>query len=193
MTNSKQFEVEEGYKYYIDSKDEIPFHFDYKNIRQIVSDYSNNKIILSLFTGNGELIIPALNRDFREFHIVGSDANFKKNLELNEISESRITLWEEDYENFLEICRSSRTKFDLILLDFSKRHVSREILDDHANIIKNLQERFLNQSGKIIFITDYKDFVMDRYIRPGADKLTKLTLGKEFEEQKSHQSFAFYE
>lgn len=139
------------------------------------------------------MIIPALNSNFKEFHIVSSDANFKKNLELNEIDESKITVWEEQYEDFLEICRSSHTKFDLILLDFSQRHVSKEILDQHADIIKRLQERFLNPSGKIIFITDYKDFVMDRYIRPGADKLTRLTLGKEFEEQKLHQSFAFYE
>lgn len=193
MKNINKIETEEELKYITDSKDTIPFHFDYKILREIISTYANNKSILSLFTGNGEVILPALKKQFKEFHVVGSDANFKQNLELNEIEESRVTIWEESYEDFLEICRSSYTKFDLIILDFSMRNVSREILDKHADIIKTLQEKFLNNGGILIFVTDYKDFVMNGYIRPGADKLTKQTLGKEFAELKSHQSFAFYE
>lgn len=193
MTKIKQFEEEEGFKFFTGSKNKVPFHYDYKKLREIVSSYSNNKSILSLFTGNGELIIPAFSKNFKEFHVVNSNDDFKKNLELNEVEESKITIWDENYEDFLDICRGSHTKFDLIILDFSEANVDKETLDKHAEIIKRLQERFLNNSGIVLFVTDYKDFVMDKYIRPGADKLTKQTLGKEFEEKKSHQSFAFYE
>jgi len=59
-------------------------------------------------------------------------------------------------------------------------------------MVRRIQDRLLKTSGYFFLITDLDGFVMDPYIRKGADKITKKTTLEEFKPLATHQSFVFY-
>lgn len=94
-------------------------------------------------------------------------------------------------EEFLKLARETYSKFDYILILNPEENFP-EFKVEHKEIIRDLQRNFLTYNGTIILVTNDKEFRLDEYIKPGADKLTKQILSKDERKNSPLQIYAFY-
>jgi 23S rRNA G2069 N7-methylase RlmK/C1962 C5-methylase RlmI len=178
--------------------DEESFRSDQIRCREILKQEVHNKKVLDLFAGNGSLGIYSLSDTPESVTFVEKDESIlKKNLALNNLEKDpRIQIWQEDSLKFLEIAKETQSKFDVIVLNFDttmqEKYPEFDFMGEHVRLIKDIQDSILNYGGFIFFVTNIQGFVLDRYIRPGADKLTKKTTLPEDLETPKHQCFVFY-
>ncbi len=176
------------------NKENIGFNLDQKLCREIVKDHAINKNVLSLFGDTGVYSTYAAKAGSTTTTVT-KDPRTRKNFELNNLDLTKNEIWENDPFEFLNFAEQTDTKFNLIILDIRQeliKDVDFDFKSDHVKLIRRLQQNFLTMPGMIFFITDIQGFVLDSYIRPGADKLTKKTLMPEYDDLKAHQSFVFY-
>lgn len=191
---------EKDFKFIVNLKNEqdTGLPLDKSELRKLIKEYSNNKEVLDLFGYTGHLSIYASASELNTVSIVEADSKFvqkiKKNFEINSTDLPQI--WDTNFWNFIEMAKESRAKWDMILVDLSDYNLERlkdfDLQKDHTELIKTLQNRLLKQSGTLIFTTNVKGFVLDQYIRPGADKLTNQIATEAFKPLKNTQAFAFY-
>lgn len=99
-----------------------------------------------------------------------------------------VDYFKEDLLDYLQLCKETNTVYALVVL-IADTNTTFDFVQNHTEVIKIIQENLLDISGMLIFVEDIPGFVMDRYIRPGADKITK----KVFKGENSpFQAFAFY-
>jgi 23S rRNA (cytosine1962-C5)-methyltransferase len=191
----------------LDKNLDVGLFLDHRNAREIIADSAKNKDVLNLFAYTSSFsVYSALNGaksttsvDLSNNYCKWSVENFKlNNLDVvyKEKTTSKNVIWKDDVFDFIEFAIDTGTTYDIIVLDppsFSRnktKHFS--VQEDHAKLIMKLQNKLLNERGFLFFSTNYKKFSMDRYIRPGADKVTKQTIPDEFKPYIPHQSFVFY-
>lgn len=191
--------VENDFKFIVQLKlDDVGLPLSKSELRTLVQTYSANKEVLDLFGYTGNVSIYATAGKPKSISIVENDSKYiqklKKNFDINSMELPQI--WDTPFQEFLDLAQESRTKWDLIIMDLSGYNAHRlkefTLNTDHRDMIKRVQERLLNEAGIIIVATDQKDFVMDQYIRPGADKLTNKLIPEAFSPLKPNQIFAFY-
>lgn len=197
---TEQIIIEEnGLKFMIDFK-RYRFQGDHKKSRELIRNEVFNKRVLDLFAFDGAYALYALSDTPESVSIVEQDTTLvQENLKLNDFkNDPRCQLWSDDTVDFINIAIETRTQFDVIILNLRQELEKKyNLKETHTELIKKLQNRILAPGGFIFLVTDIEDFVLDRYIRPGADKLTKKTLPElsDFEAalpQRPHQSFVFY-
>lgn len=141
------------------------------------------------------LVLFGFNTDIVKRIIEETDAKISlvsNNLDLD--TSDRIDRWAEEPESFLELIRETQTKFDFILIINPEKYYEQRAIDlskSHKEIVRNAQQH-LTETGVLIFATQQRGFVLDDYIRPGADKLTKRILSEEERKISTLQAFAFY-
>jgi hypothetical protein len=104
----------------------------------------------------------------------------------------QVEIWKENIEEFLELTQKSRTKYGFIVV--APEEKQEKFKAGHKEIIRSLHNKILAKGGIMLLIIRDQGFVLDPYIRPGADKITKLTIPEEYAKsaQKPHQVYAFY-
>jgi len=191
--------IENDFKFIVRLKlDDVGLPLSKAELRKLIQTYSVNKEVLDLFGYNGNASIYANAGKPKSIDVVENDIKFiqkiKKNFEINSMDLPQI--WDTPFSEFLDLAQESKTKWNLIIMDFSSYNTKRLkefILNtDHRDLIKRVQEQLLKEAGIIIVVADQKDFVMDQYIRPGADKLTNQLIPEAFRPLKPNQIFAFY-
>lgn len=206
-----EIEVEENdLKFIIKLKErlDVGLFLDHRPSREIIAKEVAGKDFLNLFAYTGSFSIYAakngakttttvdLSNTYsewtkRNFEVNGMDANYN-----GSNPESENYIWKEDVFEFLKIAKETGEKYDVIVFDppsFSRNKTSHfSVQEDHERIIKEIEDYILRPGGFLFFSTNLKNFVLSRYIRPGADKLTNKTIPKEFQPYKAHQSFVFY-
>jgi len=124
------------------------------------------------------------------------ERNLNNNHIFKEEPGTRLGVWEDNSLNFIDFAIESETKYDLVILDLSSYAIDEikdfDVYKDHAALVRKIQKKLLNYAGYVFLISDLKKFVLDQYIRPGADKLTKTSVPKEYLPTRPHQSFVFY-
>lgn len=191
--------IENDFKFIVQLKlDDVGLPLSKSELRTLIQTYSSNKEVLDLFGYTGNISIYATAGKPKTISIVENDAKFiqklKKNFDINSMELPQI--WDTPFQEFLDLAQESRTKWDLIIMDLSSYNAERltefSLNTDHRDFIKRVQERLLKDAGILIVIADQKDFVMDQYIRPGADKLTNKLIPEAFKPLKPNQIYAFY-
>ncbi len=202
--------IENDIKFIIRLKDklDVGLFLDHRISRELIQGYSKNKDVLNLFSYTSSFsVYAALNGaktttsvDLSNTYCLWSQKNFEINdLKVNyNNSDSSATnyIWKEDVFDFINVCIETNTTYDIIVLDppsFSRNKGKVfSIQKDHEELIRNIQNHLLNPGGILFFSNNLSDFQLSKYIRPGADKLTKKTIPEEFLPYRAHQSFAFY-
>lgn len=172
----------------------IGFNIDQKLCREISKDQAINKNVLHLFGDTGVYSVYAASAGALTT-TVSKDPRVKRNFELNNLDLETNEIWENDYYEYLKLAEETGTKFNLVVLDLRQdliKDLEFDFKNEHARLIRRLQQKLLTEPGVIMLITDIEGFVLDSYIRPGADKLTKKTILPEYLDLKPHQSFVFY-
>jgi len=191
--------TENDFKFIVQLKnDDVGLPLSQSELRNLIKSYSSGREVLNLFGYTGANALYAMQGNAQDVSVVEHDSKFiqriKKNFEINQMDLAQI--WENNYIDFIELARESRTKWGLIVMDLSSYNVERlkefNITTDHKELIKEVQEKLLKEAGILIVTTDVKDFVLDQYIRPGADKLTNKLIPEAFQPLKPNQIFAFY-
>ena len=202
--------VENDLKFLIKLKErlDVGLFLDHRISREMITDYAKNKSVLNLFAYTGSFSIYAAATGAKSTTTVDLSNNYctwaQRNFELNGIEAnykgkghgSPHEIWHEDVFEFIKIAIETHSKYDIIILDppsFS-RNKSKvfNVQNDHEELIRSLQRNLLNPGGFILFSTNLSSFVLSKYIRPGADKMTNKTVPKEFLPFRVHQSFVFY-
>ena len=202
--------VENDLKFIIKLKErlDVGLFLDHRPSREIIKEQSKGKDVLNLFAYTGSFSIYAAAGGAKSTTTVDLSNTYcqwtKRNFEVNQMTgnynnsnpESNNLIWKEDAFEFIKIAKETNEKYDIIIFDppsFSRNKDSHfSVQEDHQVILKELQDHLLRRGGFIFFSTNLKNFAMDRYIRPGADKMTKKTIPKEFLPYRPHQSFVFY-
>jgi 23S rRNA G2069 N7-methylase RlmK/C1962 C5-methylase RlmI len=138
--------------------------------------------VLVLFCYKSDLLNKIIEQTQSNITIISTDTNVTKN--------NRVDLWSEDVDKFIDLAKETGTKFDLVLLINPESYEMFE--ENHKEMIRTIQTQLLSETGILLFITHKKDFKLDGYIRPGADKLTKKVMPDELKEEKTFQAYAFY-
>lgn len=142
--------------------------------------------ILVLFAYDTEIVKMILEETDATITLVSNNLNIENT--------ERVDRWAEEPESFLELIKETQTKFDFILIINPEEYFEQRAIDlskSHKEIIRNAQSH-LTDIGVLIFATQQRGFVLDDYIRPGADKLTKRILSEEERKTSTLQAFAFY-
>lgn len=190
---------EDGIKFLVNLKNDFPgFDADKVMIRELIKTYSKNKDVLDLVSFKGQFSIAAQAGLPKDLTIVEADSQnistIKKQFKVNSLETPDI--WEASINEFIDLAMESKRRWDLIILDFSTYNANRikdfNLETDHVELIRRLQKKILQNSGFIIFITNVEGFVMDKYIRPGADKLTNKVIPSTILPLKPNKVFAFY-
>jgi 23S rRNA G2069 N7-methylase RlmK/C1962 C5-methylase RlmI len=191
--------VENDLKFIVQLKQDFTgFDLSKFEFRNLIQTYASNKNVLNLLAYTGADSIYAVKGNAKSVTAVDGDPalmqKLKKNFEINSIGLA--DLWDTQLQEFIDLARESRSKWDLITLDLSDYNIQRlkqfNLNTDHRDNIKTIQQRLLNDAGILIVICDNKQFVLDQYIRPGADKLTNKLIPEGFKPLKPNQIFAFY-
>mgnify|MGYP001252748875 CR=1 FL=1 len=191
--------TENDFKFIVQPKnDDVGLPLSQVELRNLIKTYSPGREVLSLFAYTGANSLYAMLGNAQSVSVVEHDPKFiqkiKKNFEINQMDLAQV--WENKHVDFIELARESRTKWGLIVLDLSDYNLERlkdfNLLADHKDLIKEVQEKLLIDGGLLFVTSDNKNFVLDQYIRPGADKLTNKLIPESFAPLKSNQVFAFY-
>lgn len=206
----KEFAViENDMKFLIRMEDHIDvgLFLDHRLSREIIMSHAKGKDVLNLFAYTGSFSVYAAKGGAKNTTTVDLSATYckwaKENFIANEMEAnlegekgSVNSIWKMDSFDFIDLAMQTKTRFDIIVCDppsFSRN--KSEVFNlqkDHAELLKNLQEKLLKRNGILFFSTNLQSFKMDEYLRPGADKLTKQTIPEEFKPFKPHQSYVFY-
>jgi len=158
---------------------------DEKLILEAVADYGKNKKFLDLSGQDGAYSIIALEG--------GSTVTINENRPevLDTISQDLpFNIIEMDLEAFLDLCEETNETYDMIILHSDRFDKSYDLQRDHKELIRRIQNKILNEAGTLFFIVRDNSFVLDSYLKPGADKLSKkLNVD---EHNKAFQVWAFY-
>lgn len=146
--------------------------------------------ILALFSYKNNLVERVLSSTKTKLSIVSTDNKDIANID--------VAKWAEDPFTFVELATETKTKFDMILIlnpeefftDSSDENYNLESL--HKELIRDIQRNLLTDSGTLIFLTHKKGFILDSYVKPGADKLTKMVLTEDERSKSTLQAYAFY-
>ncbi len=191
--------VENDFKFIVQPKsDSVGLPLSQLELRNLIKTYSSGREVLSLFGYTGVNSLYSMVGNAQEVSVVEHESKYiqkiKKNFEINQMDLAQI--WENNYSDFIELARESRTKWGLIIMDLSTYNTERlpdfNLINDHRDLIKEVQERLLKEAGILIVTTDAPNFALDQYIRPGADKLTNKLIPEGFAPLKPNQIFAFY-
>ncbi len=202
--------VENDLKFIVKLKErlDVGLFLDHRPSRELIKEECKGKDVLNLFAYTGSFSVYAAKGGSKTTTTVDLSNTYcewtKRNFEANGMTanynhsnpESSNLIWKEDVFEFIKIAKETNEQYDIIVFDpptFSRNKDSHfNVQEDHATLIKELQDNLLRRGGFIFFSTNLKNFVLDRYIRPGADKMTKRTVPKEFLPYRPHQSFVFY-
>ncbi|MFS8131115.1 MAG: hypothetical protein ACMG57_04005 [Candidatus Dojkabacteria bacterium] len=159
---------------------------DEKLILETVGEYSKNKKIADLTGQDGAYSIVALESGAKEVII-----NEERVEVLDTISKDLpFKIMDVNLDAFLDLCDETNEMFDMIILHSDRFPKDFDLQRDHKELIRRIQNRILNDAGILFFIVRNNSFVLDTYLKPGADKLTKkLNLD---ESNKAFQVWAFY-
>lgn len=194
---SKTSVIENDYKFIVElNEDNTGLSLDKKEIRNLINQYSKNKDVLDLFGFTGQLSV--YSSESKSLSIVEQDNKFvskiKKNFEINSLELPQ--LWDTTYSDFIDLAIESRIKWDVIIMDLSSYNTERlkefNLQEDHLNLVKEVQRKLLKEAGFLMLITDQNEFVLNQYIRPGADKLTNKLIPEEFKPLKPNHIYVFY-
>lgn len=180
---------------------DVGLFLDHRIARELVSEHAYKKDVLNLFSYTGAFSVYCAMKgansvtsvDLSSTYIEWSKRNFRlNNLNVNPPNE----FWVMDCNEFIDLAIEGGASYDVIIIDppsFSRNKNSTfQVQKDHKDFIRKIQKNLLRENGFIFFSTNLKNFKLDPYLRPGADKLTKKTIPKEFLPFRPHQSFAFY-
>jgi len=173
---------------------------DQRLFRKEIFERSSNKSVLNLFSNTGFNSLYSLFGGAKNIDsIESSQSNIEwmnQNLHLNQSFKAKSEIWNYTPFDFIEYAIENNAKYDLIILDLSsytlKQMTDFKLNEDHVFLIRKIQRKLLNYAGYLFLVSNFDDFVLDQYIRPGADKLTKTTVAKEYLPLRPHQSFVFY-
>ncbi len=114
------------------------------------------------------------------------------NTESYQINIKDVFVWTENFYEFVDIAVSTKTRYRFIILAPNQGDINFQL--NHKNVIKTLQNYILHPNGIMILLIRDSSFILDPYIRPGADRITKYTLSQNLIKTnvKPHQSYAFY-
>lgn len=158
---------------------------DEKLILETVAEYGKNKKFLDLSGQDGAYSIIAKE----------NGAEVTINEERVEVLETiskdlGFNIMETNLEAFLDLCEETKEEFEMIVLHSDRFDKSFDLQREHKELIRRIQNRILSDAGILFFIVRDNKFILDDYLKPGADKLTKkLNLD---EENKTFQVWAFY-
>ncbi|BCX13918.1 MAG: hypothetical protein KatS3mg085_450 [Candidatus Dojkabacteria bacterium] len=195
IENDLKFEI--NFEDYLD----VGLFLDHRISRELVSEHCNKKDVLNLFSYTGSFSVYCADKGAKSVTSVDLSSNYiewsKRNFVLNNLNTlAPNEFWSMDVYSFLELAIKSETQYDIIIIDppsFSRnKSKTFQVQRDHKELIRTIQKNLLRTNGFIFFSTNLQDFVLDPYLRPGADKLTKQTVPEEFKPGRPHQSFVFY-
>ncbi|GAA6152698.1 bifunctional 23S rRNA (guanine(2069)-N(7))-methyltransferase RlmK/23S rRNA (guanine(2445)-N(2))-methyltransferase RlmL [Pseudoteredinibacter isoporae] len=140
---------------------------DHRLVRKEVAELSYGKRLLNLFCYTGTVTVQAALAGAHSSVSVDMSRTYidwaRENLELNNISESRHALVQEDCFTYLNNCREA---FDVIMLDppsFSNSKRMSKVLDiqqDHVGLIKRCMD-LLKPGGVLVFSNNLRSFKLD--------------------------------
>lgn len=162
-------------------------HPDETKIIEILEQYAKGQTALTIYRYIPDFTQKLIEKGFGVEYLAETDK--PDELKLNK----DVATWDLNLEKFIELSIKTKTKYDVIFLAPSE--TNQEFVINHKEIIRSLQNHILNTGGLMLLLTRYPDFVLDRYIRPGADRITKLSLPEEIykaDGPKPHQLYAFY-
>lgn len=172
---------------------------DERIAKEFIKEYSANRDVLDLTAANGNFSIYSMAGRPKTITIAENNLKniswIKKNIELNNFDSIQNSIWESNFLDFIDVAIETNTKYDLIILnlsDYVLASVSEFELNAHKEIIRVIQRKLMNPSAILFLFSNIHNFVLDQYIRPGADKLTKKTIPQEFLPARPHQCYAFY-
>ncbi|MEO6729137.1 MAG: hypothetical protein ABIM99_04405 [Candidatus Dojkabacteria bacterium] len=159
---------------------------DEKLILETVGEYSKNRRFLDLTGQDGAYSIIALENGAKTVTI-----NEEREGKLESLSKDLpVNIMTEDFDSFLGLCEDTNEEYDVIVLHSDRFNEDIDLQRDHKEIIRRLNNRILADAGILIFIVRNNSFVLDSYLKPGSDKLTKKMLVDG--EEKRFQCWAFY-
>lgn len=166
---------------------------DQANLNNLIIEEINRRNgpidILFLFNYESTLLEETIQKTNAKITLVSSDQNFNS---------ERLDKWAEDPFKFIDLSIETKTRFDLVLLVNPEKYFEGKETETfsfkelHKEMFRNIQKNLLKDTGLIILETHKEGFVLDEYIRPGADKLTKKVLTEEERQQSNLQAYAFY-
>lgn len=159
---------------------------DEKLIVETVGDHSKNKKMLDITGQDGTYSIIALENGVKEVTINEERVEILENLP----KDLGINIMEMNLEAFLDLCEETGETYDTIVLHSDRFAEDYDLQRDHKDLIRRIQNRLLNDAGTFFFIVRKSPFVLDDYLKPGADKLTKKMNVEP--ENKTFQVWAFY-
>lgn len=140
---------------------------DHRLVRKKVAELSSGKRLLNLFCYTGTVTAQAALEGAQSSVSVDMSRTYidwaRENLELNNISEARHELVQEDCFTYLKNCREA---FDVIMLDppsFSNSKRMSKVLDiqqDHVALIKRCMD-ILKPGGVLVFSNNLRSFKLD--------------------------------
>ena len=158
---------------------------DEKLILEAVGEYSKNKKFLDLSGQDGSYSIIALESGAKV------TINEDRQEVLDTISKDLpFNIMAMDLDSFLDLCDDTNESFDMIVLHSDRFAKDFDLQRDHKELIRRVQNRLLNDAGTLFFVVRDNSFVLDGYLKPGADKLTQKM--NEDEHNKTFQVWAFY-
>ncbi|RMD77134.1 hypothetical protein D6810_01865 [Candidatus Dojkabacteria bacterium] len=110
----------------------------------------------------------------------------------NYVNSENVETWEEGIESFLQLATQAEAQYGLVVIAPEAGNL--EFRKSHKEIIRTINNQVLEAGGITLLIIRDQDFILDPYIRPGADRITKFTIPENLarKEKKPHQAFAFY-
>jgi len=159
-------------------------HPDEIKIIEIIKQYAKGKDSLNIYR-----YIPQFIQAEKE---TGSRVEYlSDSQEVFEIIDT-VEIREENLEEFLEFAQKSKTQYGFIVV--APKENDEHFRAEHKEIIRTLHNKVLEDGGIMLLIIRDHGFELDQYIRPGADRITKLTIPQEFAKssEKPHQVYAFY-
>lgn len=188
---------------------DVGLFLDHRISRELISSYAANKNVLNLFSYTGSFSVycakakakSTTSVDLSKTYCKWANENFelnsfKTNLSSQITGEVKNFIYQADVFDFISEAKSISQKYDIIILDpptFSRNKGKNfSVQKDHKDLIRDIQKYLLSDGGFLFFSTNKTDFILDPYLRPGADPLTKKTVPKEFLPFKPHLSYVFY-
>ncbi|MEP7103422.1 MAG: hypothetical protein ABI721_01785 [Candidatus Dojkabacteria bacterium] len=164
-------------------------HTDEKLLLEIILEHTRNKRVLDL-TG-GMYTLDLIENGASEVMVNENRKSEVTKLKKMSESEVKISLMDLEFTEFIELCEEIHEKFDLIVFhDDRFLNTDFDLQKEHKEIIRQLQNELLNDAGILFFIVRQSTFILDDYLKPGADKLTKkLNVDPE---KRAFQCWAFY-
>jgi 23S rRNA G2069 N7-methylase RlmK/C1962 C5-methylase RlmI len=158
---------------------------DEVNILKSVAEYSKNRKVLDLSNTNGAYAEAAMDGGAKEVYILSKD---------NDLSSDVYKVLDFGLMEFIDLSEETGERYDMIILhtDIFNLQPGYDIQAEHKELIRKIQSSLLNYAGILFFIIRKEGFVLDQYLKPGADKLTKKLMMDEFKGANSFQCYAFY-